>query len=393
MTNVLSKSNRRLTINEIVIVLLVLSACTSVFAIAGIIALLPLYALFSGQGKKLLPTNTSDYFLLIFALIAILATAFHAHPATVNGFVIRPLYLYLLSVMILELCFVIYFFRAIITPRAFLLGCDLTVVMSILCFFVAQVQKVLRLYPDPINRPGRVASLFQNENYYAAFAVMALLCACFRFYTGQVKWQKIICFTAIFLNFLGIWYAQSRTALVVAVASLLLYLVIDRKKSAYIIGAVILIYLIYAVFDTRVFPRFDAIRDEFSYRAGIWRVALYAFCDHFLLGGGYFSYAFAWTRHMNEGLYFALHAHELYLEILMNFGIFGAVSLFSFSANTARKAFISVKENRALLALLSSLLFSVLLQGLMDTTILWPQTGFFLVFFFISPRVLKEVQD
>ena len=168
--------------------------------------------------------------------------------------------------------------------------------------------------------------------------------------------------------------------------------VCDRKISYWILG-IIGIGLILLIIYPDLLPRCDSISSYFDFRTGIWECALRSFADSPLFGKGYYSYSFIWVDYFKEQYYPALHAHNLYIELLINFGIIGTLPLVGYCISksvSCIKNSIQSKD-RLYLALIISVICALLVHGLVDTTILWPQTGFFAVYVLASPKVfLKE---
>ena len=111
---------KSLTINEFVILLIVASSFVSVYLISLFILLLPFYFTFTRQYQKALPKTKGDYSLLIFALYAALVTLIQAKDSSINFFELKAIWLKFLGVGIIVLVFDIFFFKNIMTKRAYL---------------------------------------------------------------------------------------------------------------------------------------------------------------------------------------------------------------------------------------------------------------------------------
>ncbi len=379
----------RLSVNDWVILLFVFSTFVSVFLQAAFIFLLPFYFLLTKQGKKALPKKKVDYLLLIFAMVAVLSTFLFAKDATINDFQIRAFHLKLLSLGVVVLVFDIYFFIEVMNKRLFRLGLQLFSLLSVSSFLVAQFQKIFEIYPDPVNRPGRVASVFMNENYFGTVIEFVSLITLYLFCQACNRKHRIVYGIVLLLNIIGLWYCQCRTAFIVIAAAFFVFVFIyKRKLSGFVLGFFALIGLLLLQYPS-LLPRFESASSYLDFRIGIWQTAFRSITDNLLIGRGYFSYSSAWIEYFSETYYPAIHAHNLYIEILLNFGLIGAICLGSFvmiCAGKCIKCCLHAKDKLSL-ALVFSTITAIFVHGLADTTIFWPQTGFFVVFLLSCPRI------
>lgn len=82
-----------------------------------------------------------------------------------------------------------------------------------------------------------------------------------------------------------------------------------------------------------------------------------------------------------DGGFAANHAHNLLLDLLVNFGVVGAGLLLAYLAvnlaGIVRMYFSGAERSKSALAL--SVLATVLVHGLVDATVCWPQTAILVV--------------
>jgi len=381
-----------LTINEYVVLLFVLSAFLSVFFITALIFLLPFYIVFSGQFKKALPKSKTDYFLLLFGFSALFSSAFFSKEGLVGKFVMQTDYMILLAIGVIILIFDIYFFVEIMTKRSFDLGLKFSAILSVFCFLIAAFQRIFEIYPDPVRRPGRVASLFINENYYANVTEFVFLIAVYLFFQSKKTSKKGFYIFIALLNVASLFLCQTRTSFFVVAITLFVFLFFsNRKISYYVIGAIaVLLLLLFAFPD--MLPRFDSFFSFLEYRVGIWKTALQSFLEFPWFGKGYFAYTSIWRDYLIDIYYPALHAHNIFIDLLINFGLVGSffLAVFSFLKFKAclREGIQSGDSSN--LAFVVSCAVAIFIHGLSDSTLFWPQTGFFLIFIFTCPRVYRN---
>ncbi|MBQ3866800.1 MAG: O-antigen ligase family protein, partial [Clostridia bacterium] len=188
----------------------------------------------------------------------------------------------------------------------------------------------------------------------------------------------------------GLWLCQCRTAFLVTAVVVVSFLCITNVKWIIPVAAVAIVGGAAVLLFPALLPRMGSLSDNMAFRFGIWKAALRCFADNFLIGRGYYAYSGIWVAY-SDTTYFALHAHSLYIETLLNFGVVGFFSLFGYIFHHVRKTILNLKgkSDRAALALVISMLLAVLLHGTLDTTLFWPQTGIFAFMILASGKALR----
>lgn len=380
---------RGLTRNEYMVLAFTVAAFFSVYLQGAMILLLPLYVLVTRQTKLFLPKAKSSYFLLAFAVSAAISTFFFSQTGYLFGFVLETYYVKLLSIGIIILCFDIFFFINTITKRAFHLSLYLATFLSVVVVGIGAIQMALGLYPDPVNRPGRVASLFMNENYFGMMLEFTILITLFLFFKSHSKKEKIFFFSIFLINLTGLWLSQCRMAFLIAGLSLLIFLFFYSKKFSYFFFVLLCISAVLILIFPDLLPRTDTILSTVDFRLGIWKNAWEGFLELPILGRGYFAYCAVWTKSDNL-LYSALHAHNLYLELLLNFGVIGTFIISLYSFFQCKASLSKGKHNRYNTALIVGTVMAILVHSVMDTTLFWPQTGYFAVLLLVCPHVYTQ---
>jgi hypothetical protein len=77
------------------------------------------------------------------------------------------------------------------------------------------------------------------------------------------------------------------------------------------------------------------------------------------------------------------------MEVLINFGIIGSLFLFLYCYDKVKQCIQNcIRSNdKFSLALILAVVCGILIHGLADNTIFWPQTGFFAVLLLAKPEV------
>lgn len=379
------------TANEYVVCLFVISTFISVYLQAFFMLLLPVYIFVTKQQKKALPTKIVDWLLLLFAISACISTFLFSKDGYIHTTQVNKEYFYYLSVGIIILSFDIFFFVRILTKRVFQFSLRMICVLSLFSFFVALFQRIMGIYPDSVNRPGRVASLFSNENYYGMVIEFSILITLYLFFITKERNKKRFLIFVLLANFVGLWLCQTRMAFIVIAITVFLFTFRHCRKLSYVMIALFGFATLAILYFPALLPRFDSISSYLEFRLGIWSVALNAIPNSLLLGRGYYAYSTVWTEAIGT-CFPALHTHNLYIEILLNFGVIGAGFLASYVLILVFRCFRNCKQNllKAEFTLVLTAFLSIAVHSLADTTIFWPQTGFFAVLLLAAPDLYNN---
>ncbi len=376
------------TPNERIVCLFVVSTFISVYLQALLMLLLPIYILATKQTKKALPSKAFDYLLLLFSVSACLSTFLFAKNGYIHTTLVKKEYFYYLSIGIIILCFDIFFFVKILTKRVFQAGLKIISCMSLFSIAVAAFQKIFGIFPDPVNRPGRVASLFNNENYFGMVIEFAVVITLYLFVITKEKKKKYFYLFVVFANLIGLWLCQTRMAFIVVAITFFIFAFRHNRKLSYVFTLLFLCGVVVLILFPQLLPRFDSISSYLEFRLGIWSVALKAIPQSLLLGRGYYSYSTVWTEAIGT-CFPALHTHNLYIEMVLNFGILGTAFLAIYVFHLIVQCVQNCRANllRPELTMVMTAVLAVAVHGLADTTIFWPQTGFFAVFLLAAPHL------
>lgn len=377
------------SVNEWIVFLLVLSTFVSVYLLGAVILLLPFYIFISKQKKHFIPKNSCDYFVLVFAFVAFLSTLINSVDIQLENFLIKSEYLKLLGVGVIVLSFDIFYFVNTMTKRAFEYGLKLASTLSISSFLVALYQRIFHIYASP-SREGRYASIFMNENYYGNMIEFLVLICLYCIFRSKTKREKALHVTSLLCNLFGLWLCQSRTSYIVVAITLFIFLFICKRKVSFALLGFFILFGLFVLYFPDLLPRIESTGSYLDFRLGIWDSALKAFLDSPILGRGYYSYGAVWKEY-SQSLFYAMHTHNLYLEILLNFGLVGGLSIGAYSVSNV---FRSVKtsfgsKDLVSLSLIISLTAAILIRGMADTTLFWPQTGFLAVLVLCNPNVFR----
>lgn len=239
---------------------------------------------------------------------------------------------------------------------------------------------------------NRVEATFFNPNYYAMMLEFFIMIGFYKFFKTS-KWRKRLAYTFITLcNLTTLFFTGSRTALLVVVAAVFVFLYVDGFKQTAIysfLGACVLLTILYFL---NLLPRMDDILYAFEDRFVIWDVAVKGLKDNIWFGQGPLTFMNIWQDY---GEKYTQHAHNIVLDTLLSYGIIGSglltVAFYPFAKilNKMRQ----FPQLRRRLALICSFIAVVLVHGLTDLPIFWIQTAFLFLFIILSAKnMLHEAE-
>lgn len=259
---------------------------------------------------------------------------------------------------------------------------DFACLMSVAGILVAVIQKLAFLHTAPGYRP---VSFYFNANYFGMMIEFTVLLTVYRAYTNRRG--RPFYAAVVLVNLIGLYLCGSLSALAAMTAGVLLFLLLKRRyKVCAAFLLLVLLFLAATQCIPALLPREGEADTSFAQRLSIWHGALQGIADQPLFGHGMMSYFFL---HDQFGTYATFHCHNLYLEVLLDFGIFGAcifaITLGSQILRILRRIRAGTCGNAMLLVLVS--IGVVLVHGMTDVTIFWTQTGMLFLFLFSASGI------
>lgn len=241
------------------------------------------------------------------------------------------------------------------------------------------------------NPQTRAEATFFNANYYGLYCIFAVVIALYLFKRSHFKHTRILSALVLLLNTISIILTASRWLLptvVVAVVWLIYFL--NRKYALIAISASVL-GMIVLLMNPDLLPRLTTLAYAFEDRFIIWETAWNIFLTEPLFGRGAMSYVNYYYLFVDEG---KMHAHQLLIDTLANFGLYGLMILCVSFTNFFREMLAGLKDKsiRDEIGLITCFVVVVMFHGLMDMAIFWLQTGFIFLAVVSVPRdILKKV--
>ena len=186
------------------------------------------------------------------------------------------------------------------------------------------------------------------------------------------------------LNLLALELTECRTTYVVLliVCPVMLFQCGKKKWGIAYLAALFALATAALLFDDTLhfLPRVNELTKDIAKRLDIWGGAIGSILDAPVFGRGYNTYVR--IRDLYDAYDIAKHSHNLLLEVLMDFGIAGTAVLLGYFSINISKIIRLHRQNKChqRYALTVSVIVCVLLHGLLDITMLWPQTSLLIMY-------------
>lgn len=262
------------------------------------------------------------------------------------------------------------YLRSVMTQSLFRRAMDTVCVCSIWCMAVALIQKTVIFAAEEGYRPP---SVFDNANYYGMMIEFIIAIALYRFFTNQR--HPAFYLMVIGVNLIGLYLCASFSSFLAMCAAAGVILVGRRnaKVSALFFGLMAACLLVIIAFPSLLPRSSSEIEFTLTQRLSIWISSLRAFKRTPFFGRGPETYRMVWEQFGGPQ---TCHCHNLFLDMLLNYGIFGTAIAFTYFILQGRLLLLRYRYGfcRSMDLLISALTVAVLVHGLTDVTILWIQT-------------------
>ncbi len=374
----------------VLVVITLLPFAPTMLLVAAVIYITVCYFLKVLCGKRSIKFDLLDAVVLIFLLIMVGGGTVAASPASM-----KPMLVYV--------TFMVGYFLVVnlIRSNEWVMRCIVGIISSCLAVslyglyqnFFGLAEKTWQDSDMFSEIEGRVVSTFENPNVLAEYLIMVIPLILAMFILTKDKKARLI------LGFAGICtggcliYTWSRGAWLGFLIGIVIFLVMYSKKTLSVLLFCCLgIPFLPFVLPDSIVQRFTSIGNlgdsSTSYRVNIWRGVLNMLGDGYWRSGvgiGNDSFRLVYPGYALSGIETAPHAHNLYLQILIEVGVMGLAVFLCMLVLYAQSSFsLHLNETRRE-KLVSSALFcgilSVLAQGMTDY--IWYNYRVFLMFWLV----------
>ncbi|HEW5522146.1 TPA: O-antigen ligase family protein [Streptococcus pneumoniae] len=363
-----------LSSKELILLGIILSIFLPFYLFVVVLCLYIISLIFTGDMKSILQKMGEHPMLLLFlsysTVISILAQNWMGLVASVGMFLFTIFFLHYQSILSHK------FFRLIL--QFVLFGSVLSAAFASLEYFQI-VKKFNYAFLSPnmqVWHQNRAEVTFFNPNYYGIICCFCIMIAFYLFTTTKLNWLKVFCVIAGFVNLFGLNFTQNRTAFPAIIAGAIIYLftTIKNWKAFWLSIGVFAIGLSF-LFSSDLGVRMGTLDSSMEERISIWDAGMALFKQNPFWGEGPLTYMHSYPRIHAP---YHEHAHSLYIDTILSYGIVGTILLVLSSVAPVRLMMDMSQESgkRPIIGLYLSFLTVVAVHGIFDLALFWIQSGF-----------------
>ncbi|HGL1476485.1 TPA: O-antigen ligase family protein [Streptococcus pneumoniae] len=363
-----------LSSKELILLGIILSIFLPFYLFVVVLCLYIISLIFTGDMKSILQKMGDHPLLLLFlsysTVISILAQNWMGLVASVGMFLFTIFFLHYQSILSHK------FFRLIL--QFVLFGSVLSAAFASLEHFQI-VKKFNYAFLSPnmqVWHQNRAEVTFFNPNYYGIICCFCIMIAFYLFTTTKLNWLKVFCVIAGFVNLFGLNFTQNRTAFPAIIAGAIIYLftTIKNWKAFWLSIGVFAIGLSF-LFSSDLGVRMGTLDSSMEERISIWDAGMALFKQNPFWGEGPLTYMHSYPRIHAP---YHEHAHSLYIDTILSYGIVGTILLVLSSVAPVRLMMDMSQESgkRPIIGLYLSFLTVVAVHGIFDLALFWIQSGF-----------------
>ncbi|UAU40285.1 O-antigen ligase family protein [Streptococcus pneumoniae] len=363
-----------LSSKELILLGIILSIFLPFYLFVVVLCLYIISLIFTGDMKSILQKMGEHPMLLLFlsysTVISILAQNWMGLVASVGMFLFTIFFLHYQLILSHK------FFRLIL--QFVLFGSVLSAAFASLEHFQI-VKKFNYAFLSPnmqVWHQNRAEVTFFNPNYYGIICCFCIMIAFYLFTTTKLNWLKVFCVIAGFVNLFGLNFTQNRTAFPAIIAGAIIYLftTIKNWKAFWLSIGVFAIGLSF-LFSSDLGVRMGTLDSSMEERISIWDAGMALFKQNPFWGEGPLTYMNSYPRIHAP---YHEHAHSLYIDTILSYGIVGTLLLVLSSVAPVRLMMDMSQESgkRPIIGLYLSFLTVVAVHGIFDLALFWIQSGF-----------------
>ena len=194
--------------------------------------------------------------------------------------------------------------------------------------------------------------------------------------TTRLRWLRIFSLIAIFANLFGLNFTQNRTAFPAIIFAAIIYLftTIKNWRALWLSIGVFGVGLAF-LFSSDLGVRMGTLDSSMEERVSIWNAGMALFKQNPFWGEGPLTYMHSYPRIFAP---YHEHAHSIYIDTILSYGVVGTVLLGIASSDPIRKLIdmSQVPSKRPILGLYLSFLTVVAVHGIFDLALFWIQSAF-----------------
>ena len=333
-----------------------------------------LWLVYTGEMKGILKRLSQHPVLLFFIAYS---TAISLLAQNVMG-VVASVAMFLFAIFF-------YYYQSQLTPKFFRLTIEGVLASSVLAAVFAALEhfQIVKKFDYTFLSPrmqvwhqNRAEVAFFNPNYYGIICCFCIMIGFYLISTTKLRWLRIFSIVAIFANLFGLNFPQNRTAFPAIIFGAIIYLftTIKNWRAFWLSVGVFGIGLAF-LFSSDLGVRMGTLDSSMEERVSIWNAGMALFKQNPFWGEGPLTYMHSFPR---IGAPYHEHAHSIYIDTILSYGVVGTV-LLGIASSTPVRMLIDMSQvpsKRPILGLYLSFLTVVAVHGIFDLALFWLQSSF-----------------
>ena len=333
-----------------------------------------LWLVYTGEMKGILKRLSQHPVLLFFIAYS---TAISLLAQNVMG-VVSSVAMFLFAIFF-------YYYQSQLTPKFFRLTIEGILALSVFAAAFAALEhfQIVKKFDYTFLSPrmqvwhqNRAEVAFFNPNYYGIICCFCIMIGFYLISTTKLRWLRIFSMIAIFANLFGLNFTQNRTAFPAIIFGAIIYLftTIKNWRAFWLSIGVFGVGLAF-LFSSDLGVRMGTLDSSMEERVSIWNAGMALFKQNPFWGEGPLTYMHSFPR---IGAPYHEHAHSIYIDTILSYGVVGTVLLGIASATPIRMLIdmSQVPSKRPILGLYLSFLTVVAVHGIFDLALFWIQSSF-----------------
>ena len=333
-----------------------------------------LWLVYTGEMKGILKRLSQHPILLFFIAYS---TAISLLAQNVMG-VVSSVAMFLFAIFF-------YYYQSQLTPKFFRLTIEGVLASSVLAAVFAALEhfQIVKKFDYTFLSPrmqvwhqNRAEVAFFNPNYYGIICCFCIMIGFYLISTTKLRWLRIFSMIAIFANLFGLNFTQNRTAFPAIIFGAIIYLftTIKNWRAFWLSIGVFGVGLAF-LFSSDLGVRMGTLDSSMEERVSIWNAGMALFKQNPFWGEGPLTYMHSFPR---IGAPYHEHAHSIYIDTILSYGVVGTV-LLGIASSTPVRMLIDMSQvpsKRPILGLYLSFLTVVAVHGIFDLALFWIQSSF-----------------
>ena len=333
-----------------------------------------LWLVYTGEMKGILKRLSQHPVLLFFIAYS---TAISLLAQNVMG-VVSSVAMFLFAIFF-------YYYQAQLTPKFFRLTIEGILALSVFAAAFAALEhfQIVKKFDYTFLSPrmqvwhqNRAEVAFFNPNYYGIICCFCIMIGFYLISTTKLRWLRIFSMIAIFANLFGLNFTQNRTAFPAIIFGAIIYLftTIKNWRAFWLSIGVFGVGLAF-LFSSDLGVRMGTLDSSMEERVSIWNAGMALFKQNPFWGEGPLTYMHSFPR---IGAPYHEHAHSIYIDTILSYGVVGTV-LLGIASTTPVRMLIDMSQvpsKRPILGLYLSFLTVVAVHGIFDLALFWIQSSF-----------------